>query len=375
MDVEWSLSGKLSSTANTTPSIGVITEVPVGTEISIPLSVLFPRCSPKVLDTRAFGSDVRSRQHMVGCAGSGWGADVPPPILDWPGTRGPLWVGRLPPGKQAVAQTEHSIRFPVTRVQCAGSASYEPMFRPTLRQLEFAVALARHRHFGKTAEVMHVSQPGLSGQIKELEERLGVLLFERDRRQVRVTTAGEEVVARAQEILRQVDELSLAASLFAGRVHGRMRLVAIPTMGPYLMPALTRAMKSRWPFVDLVLHEQRTAELLEDVRQGEMDRGLIALPTILESYTWMCWARSLSCWRHPKATSSRAPHQHPCQSFRTHQCYCSKKGTACATMPWQFVVLIEVSHSVKFTQPAFQHWRKWSLRAPASPCCRHRQFR
>ena len=152
------------------------------------------------------------------------------------------------------------------------------MYRPTLRQLEFAVALAKHRHFGKTAEVVHVSQPGLSGQIKELEDRLGIPLFERDRRQVRVTPAGEEVVARAQEILRAIDELNLAASLFAGRVHGRMRLVAIPTMGPYLMPALTRAMKSRWPFVDLVLHEQRTAELLEDVRQGEMDMGLIALP-------------------------------------------------------------------------------------------------
>lgn len=152
------------------------------------------------------------------------------------------------------------------------------MYRPTLRQLEFAVALAKHRHFGKTAEVVHVSQPGLSGQIRELEGRLGIPLFERDRRQVRVTAAGEEVVARAQEILRAVDEMNLAASLFAGRVHGRMRLVAIPTMGPYLMPALTRAMKSRWPFVDLVLHEQRTAALLEDVRQGAMDMGLIALP-------------------------------------------------------------------------------------------------
>ncbi len=152
------------------------------------------------------------------------------------------------------------------------------MYRPTLRQLEFAVALAKHRHFGKTAEATHVSQPGLSGQIRELEDRLGIPLFERDRRQVRVTPAGEEVVARAQEILRAVDEMNLAASLFAGRVHGRMRLVAIPTMGPYLMPALTWAMKSRWPFVDLVLHEQRTAELLENVRLGEMDMGLIALP-------------------------------------------------------------------------------------------------
>ncbi len=152
------------------------------------------------------------------------------------------------------------------------------MYRPTLRQLEFAVALARHCHFGRAAEAVHVSQPGLSGQIKELEDRLGVVLFERDRRKVRLTAAGEEVVKRAQDLLLQVDELSLAASLYARRVQGRVRLVAIPTMGPYLLPSLTQAMKAKWPFVDLILHEEQTASLLEDVRQGNMDLGLMALP-------------------------------------------------------------------------------------------------
>ncbi len=152
------------------------------------------------------------------------------------------------------------------------------MYRPTLRQLEFALALAEHRHFGRTADAVHVSQPGLSSQIKELEERLGVTLFERDRRNVRITPSGEAVVSRASEILRLVDELLLDASLMAGKVQGRLRLAAIPTMGPYLLPTLRRELKAKWPFVELVLFELRTAEILRSVKQGDIDIGLIALP-------------------------------------------------------------------------------------------------
>ena len=152
------------------------------------------------------------------------------------------------------------------------------MNRPTLRQLEFATALAEHRHFGRAADAVHVSQPGLSSQIKELEDRLGVTLFERDRRNVRITASGEAVVSRSQEILRQVDELLLNASLSAGKAHGRLRLAAIPTMGPYLLPTLRRALKSKWPFADLVLVEARAAELLQGIKQGDIDMGLIALP-------------------------------------------------------------------------------------------------
>ncbi len=152
------------------------------------------------------------------------------------------------------------------------------MYRPTLRQLEFAVALAEHRHFGRTADAVHVSQPGLSSQIKELEERLGVELFERDRRNVHITPCGEALVTRANEILRLVDELLLDASMMAGKVQGRFRLAAIPTMGPYLLPALREQLKTSWPFVELVLFEMRTAELLRGVKQGDIDMGLIALP-------------------------------------------------------------------------------------------------
>lgn len=140
------------------------------------------------------------------------------------------------------------------------------------------MALAEHRHFGRTADAVHVSQPGLSSQIKELEDRLGVTLFERDRRNVRVTPSGEAVVSRAQGILSAVDELLLDASLIAGKVHGRLRLAAIPTMGPYLLPALRRELNAKWPFAELVLIEARTTELLHAVKQGDIDLGLIALP-------------------------------------------------------------------------------------------------
>lgn len=152
------------------------------------------------------------------------------------------------------------------------------MDRPTLRQLEYAVAVADHLHFGRAAEAVAVSQPGLSGQIHELERRLGVQLFERSSRQVRVTTAGAEVVGRARAVLRDVDELALAAAAHHGTLRGRLRVAAIPTMAPYLLPALTHALHDRWPDATLELTELRTVDLVVAVERGEIDLGLLATP-------------------------------------------------------------------------------------------------
>ena len=152
------------------------------------------------------------------------------------------------------------------------------MYRPSLRQLAYAVALADHRHFGRAAEAEHVSQPGLSSQIRELESRLGVALFERDSRSVRPTPAGEEVVARAREVLRRSDELVLAAALHGRAPHGRLRLAAIPTVAPYLLPALVSLMRGQWPGIDPVLRERQTAPMIAAIEEGSIDLGLLALP-------------------------------------------------------------------------------------------------
>jgi LysR family hydrogen peroxide-inducible transcriptional activator len=152
------------------------------------------------------------------------------------------------------------------------------MIRPTLRQLEYAVAVADQGHFSRAAELVRVSQPGLSSQVQELERRLGVDLFERSARQVRLTPAGREVVRRARDVLRQVDELGLIASLFQGTVRGQLRLAAIPTAAPYLLPTLARALRQHWTEAHLELHELQTAVMVEAIERGDVDLGLLALP-------------------------------------------------------------------------------------------------
>jgi LysR family hydrogen peroxide-inducible transcriptional activator len=149
---------------------------------------------------------------------------------------------------------------------------------PTLRQLEYAVALADHGHFGRAAEASFISQPGLSGQIRELEERLGVELFERGSKAVTLTEAGADVVARARLILRDVDELTAAADAHRDTIAGRLRLAAIPTMAPYLLPRVVRMIRRIWPSAVLDLQEQQTAELVHEMENGDLDLGLLAVP-------------------------------------------------------------------------------------------------
>ncbi|MEM7288355.1 MAG: LysR substrate-binding domain-containing protein [Actinomycetota bacterium] len=152
------------------------------------------------------------------------------------------------------------------------------MTTPTLRQLEYVVALADHAHFGRAAEAVHVSQPALSAQVRELEDRLGVVLFERDRRTTRPTDVGADVVERARTILRDVDDLVAATTAQDGVIRGRLRLGSIPTMAPYLLPAITGAIRRDWPEVTLELSEARTAALVESIQEGATDVGLLATP-------------------------------------------------------------------------------------------------
>ncbi len=152
------------------------------------------------------------------------------------------------------------------------------MERPTLRQLEYAVAVADHQHFGRAAEAVAVSQPGLSGQIQELERRLGVTLFERSSRGVTLTPAGVELIARSRAVLRDVDELVNAAGAFEGELKGRLRVGAIPTVAPYLLPATVQVLRQSWPELILELDEEQTHRLVDAVEAGSADLGLLALP-------------------------------------------------------------------------------------------------
>src|SRR5580658_7451591 len=152
------------------------------------------------------------------------------------------------------------------------------MERPTLQQLIYLVAVDEHRHFGKAAEACFVSQPALSAQIRELERRLGVTLFERGNRRVLPTSVGTAVIERARGVLRDADELVAAARLDPAELRGPLALGVIPTMAPYLLPGLLPVLTAAHRGVELHLHELKTAEILRMLREGGLDLGLLALP-------------------------------------------------------------------------------------------------
>jgi LysR family hydrogen peroxide-inducible transcriptional activator len=152
------------------------------------------------------------------------------------------------------------------------------MNRITLKHLRYFGALARHRHFGRAAEELSISQPALSLQMKELEEILGAPLVERGTRQIRLTGLGEEVALRARDILRGVDEVAALAQASSWPLSGRLRIGIIPTIAPYLLPRLLRRLEERFPNLSLHPREAVTAKLVRDLAEGRLDLALVALP-------------------------------------------------------------------------------------------------
>ena len=151
-----------------------------------------------------------------------------------------------------------------------------------LKDLRYLVALAELRHFGRAAAACHVSQPTLSAQLKKLEAGLGVQLVERGNRRVALTAAGQRIVARARAMLEAGDDILEIARSFSDPLAGRLRLALLPTIGPYLLPRVTRRLRKALPRLELMLYEYQTAPMLERLRAGEIDAGILALPVDLE---------------------------------------------------------------------------------------------
>lgn len=148
----------------------------------------------------------------------------------------------------------------------------------SFRQLQYLVALADHLHFGRAARACHVTQPALSEQLRQLEDALGVRLIERSSRRVRLTEVGEMTAARARAILRQVDDLIQTARQTRGVFALPLRLGVIPTIAPYFLPRVLPPLRREFPRLQLFLREDRTARLLEQLRDGRLDLLLLALP-------------------------------------------------------------------------------------------------
>jgi LysR family hydrogen peroxide-inducible transcriptional activator len=149
---------------------------------------------------------------------------------------------------------------------------------PSLRQLRYLVELADRLNFRQAAEASFVTQSTLSAGIKELEAVMGVQLVERDTRQVRLTAIGQEVVARARQLLASTQDLMALAKGAAEPLAGLLGLGVIPTIAPFLLPALLPQLRRRYPRLRLHLREDLTERLLERLRSGHLDMAVIALP-------------------------------------------------------------------------------------------------
>jgi len=148
----------------------------------------------------------------------------------------------------------------------------------TLTELRYVVAVARERHFGRAAEASFVSQPTLSVAVKKLEEELGVTLFERGPGEVTITPAGQKIVAQAQRVLEEASRIKDLAAAGRDPLAGPLRLGAIYTIGPYLLPKLIPILRKSAPAMQLHIQENFTHRLGEALKNGEVDVILIALP-------------------------------------------------------------------------------------------------
>jgi len=147
-----------------------------------------------------------------------------------------------------------------------------------LRDLQYLVALAEHRHFGHAAEACFVSQPTLSTQIKKLEDELGVPLVERAPRKVLLTEVGRDIALRAREVLAGVEQIRAVARRTLDPESGTVRLGIFPTLAPYLLPHALPLVHKAFPKLELLLVEEKTEVVLRLLREGRLDAGILALP-------------------------------------------------------------------------------------------------
>lgn len=161
----------------------------------------------------------------------------------------------------------------------------------TLRQLEFALAVAKHKHFKRAAEECSISQSALSLGIAELEKQLDTQIFERNNKQVLITPIGEQLLQRAQTIFSEIQDLITMAHSHQTPLAYPMTIGIIPTIAPYLLPKVLPALTDKYPTFEITVVEKQTERLLDLVRYGHIDTAIIALPYVVEGlHVFEFWA-------------------------------------------------------------------------------------
>lgn len=234
--------------------------------------------------------------------------------------------------------------------------------QPTLAQLRAFAAVAEHLHFRDAAAAIGMSQPALSGAVSALEEALGVQLLERTTRKVLLSPAGERIAVRARGVLDALGGLLEEAEAVRAPFTGVLRLGVIPTVAPYLLPTVLGLFHRRYPRMDLQVHEEQTASLLEGLAAGRLDLLLLAVPLGVPG---VC---ELPLFDEDFVLL--APRDHPLAGRRTSRarncgacnCCCWTRGTACATRPWTSAVRPDAppARTSPPPPPDCPRWSSWS---------------
>jgi LysR family transcriptional regulator, hydrogen peroxide-inducible genes activator len=148
----------------------------------------------------------------------------------------------------------------------------------TIQQLEYLIALDDHRHFVRAAESCFVTQPTLTMQLKKMEDEIGLQLFDRQKKPLRPTDAGEVIIQKARQILSEVNDLKAFVSQETDDFDGEYTLAVIPTLAPYILPLFLPVFIREFPTTKLIIEEMQTAQILEALQKGSLDMGLLVTP-------------------------------------------------------------------------------------------------
>jgi LysR family hydrogen peroxide-inducible transcriptional activator len=199
-----------------------------------------------------------------------------------------------------------------------------------LRDLRYFIALADLRHFGRAAAACFVSQPTLSTQLKKLEEELGVVLFERAPRNILLTPAGEMILKHAREALAQVKQMQEIAKHAKDPESASIRLGIFPTLGPYLLPHVIPNIRKRFPNLELLLVEEKTEILMQQLRSGQIDAAILAEPIIDDQFD------HLALFTEPFVLA--LPENHP---------LCKQRTLGLNELQQQHLLLLEDGHCLR----------------------------
>lgn len=178
---------------------------------------------------------------------------------------------------------------------------------PSLKNLTYLLALHQHQNFNRAAQATFVSQSTLSSGIQNLEEQLGCQLIERDHKSFLFTAMGEEIVERSRSILTETEELMNYAQSKGNIMEGPLRLGCIPTIGPFMLGPLTRELRAQFPNLKLQIREDTTEQLLNYLRDGDLDVLILALPVDLQgNQQWVLGRDPFKFVYHPSLLSTKA---------------------------------------------------------------------